>query len=839
MSGLRWLITLLVAQTVACMPHMRMCSDNWFDGQCQGECVETVLPSCCRLGLGTISFSCVSITGEVAVEAYHNSECRGGSLWRRNLPSHQCLTGLPKLVHFSGCSVVDQDPCQYKKCQAHQVCRVHRHGLGMDTEPYCADTCANNGPCVTGLCELVPTECERQPCPPVARCVDRSLTMRPAFGDCRPQFWRDLASSRKVAGSGAECLATLLQDRLDVVGVAVYHNSTGDCWGAWLPASQTAQVASCVPDTQYETFVTVQVKEYTEGIPVEQYPARVTLQWNNMQTSVDNRKFVNISGTFSVLTGTVEHMAVICTLYNMSLSFSGWNAAQTPFKSWLWISLCDTATPNITLEGPGTLWFWPRNVSSNSGSQNGTNATVVLLLEDSAPLAGAEQRMSTNCLPWVQGDNSVGIAVSAVQCERLCLSDPACLQAVFVQSTKLCYQKAVNDVACHADSSVVTFHHEDHCRRLVEELYYAPSDLKIHMASDKARGFDITATNMSYLLELCVHTNSLYSRPTVLDVYVVVSGQLLLLSSTNGVQGKGELDTCFLFDAKHKLVKMIPGNRYLLLYHNNGRQFSMKVKYIDRAIGAGQQQGMPTFGQHVSLEQSKLVNGTPVSDLVHHSAYVPVFHAEFCVTATDGQPECDVGKYGKSCEFTCPAMAGATPCSGHGTCRDGRDGDGSCTCQPGWAGSTCSTEAVGGASLPCNGRGASYDGAEGDGRCTCYDNDWLGHWTDYDCTACASGWEGSNCRAPVCMDGAVKGSERCDDGNPVDEDCCSNTCTITPGCHCNTTTVANKTTSACARVVLPCGAYVHGFAKSILGFWNLASTGVDTTFVQESAAFWA
>ena len=38
-----------------------------------------------------------------------------------------------------------------------------------------------------------------------------------------------------------------------------------------------------------------------------------------------------------------------------------------------------------------------------------------------------------------------------------------------------------------------------------------------------------------------------------------------------------------------------------------------------------------------------------------------------------------------------------------------------------------------------SGRGASSDGTHGDGSCSCYSNDYLGHWTDYDC----SGMSGS------------------------------------------------------------------------------------------------
>src|SRR3569623_1605557 len=50
------------------------------------------------------------------------------------------------------------------------------------------------------------------------------------------------------------------------------------------------------------------------------------------------------------------------------------------------------------------------------------------------------------------------------------------------------------------------------------------------------------------------------------------------------------------------------------------------------------------------------------------------------------------------------------------------------------------------------------------------------------CSPPSSGATGSKCRATVCGDGKKEGTEACDDGNAVDGDGCSATCTFEPDC---------------------------------------------------------
>ena len=51
--------------------------------------------------------------------------------------------------------------------------------------------------------------------------------------------------------------------------------------------------------------------------------------------------------------------------------------------------------------------------------------------------------------------------------------------------------------------------------------------------------------------------------------------------------------------------------------------------------------------------------------------------------------QCLGGYWGLNCLDDCPG-GGATPCTGHGTCRDGRLGSGECVCGAGYVGAACS-----------------------------------------------------------------------------------------------------------------------------------------------------
>ncbi len=109
-----------------------------------------------------------------------------------------------------------------------------------------------------------------------------------------------------------------------------------------------------------------------------------------------------------------------------------------------------------------------------------------------------------------------------------------------------------------------------------------------------------------------------------------------------------------------------------------------------------------------------------------------------------------------------------------GTCDDGADGTGACTCPPGRFGATCF-----GACDCVN--GTCSDGAAGTGACTCTTG-----WTGVRCDACAPGFFGPSCTpCPSCApneacDDGISGTGACecvptslidDDCDNVDDDC--------------------------------------------------------------------
>ena len=103
--------------------------------------------------------------------------------------------------------------------------------------------------------------------------------------------------------------------------------------------------------------------------------------------------------------------------------------------------------------------------------------------------------------------------------------------------------------------------------------------------------------------------------------------------------------------------------------------------------------------------------------------------------------ECGRGYWGESCISEC--LGGAnTPCSGHGQCREGTTGDGSCVCDFGWSLSDCSKECDGGAARPCFGRGKCRPA---DGGCDCVKSKLQGYWDGSKCDSCAYGWSGTQC----------------------------------------------------------------------------------------------
>ena len=135
---------------------------------------------------------------------------------------------------------------------------------------------------------------------------------------------------------------------------------------------------------------------------------------------------------------------------------------------------------------------------------------------------------------------------------------------------------------------------------------------------------------------------------------------------------------------------------------------------------------------------------------------------------------CLPGYYGPTCQGMCPGGACAV-CYGHGSCRDGRTGDGACTCGPQWAPPVCAVCAEGwygpscNASCPvagrgrevCGAHGTCHDGLQGTGACTC-DAPWAGPA----CAECQTSRYGPDClgECPESAEGVCSGHGRCADG---------------------------------------------------------------------------
>lgn len=104
---------------------------------------------------------------------------------------------------------------------------------------------------------------------------------------------------------------------------------------------------------------------------------------------------------------------------------------------------------------------------------------------------------------------------------------------------------------------------------------------------------------------------------------------------------------------------------------------------------------------------------------------------------------CCPGYYGHGC-YKCPGEVGS-PCSNHGQCQDGHDGDGECRCFEGFHGTACEDCEPGRYGTNCSkqcrcNHGKCADGLTGSGRCDCY-----------------KGWKGSTCAIEI-RDDACGGS---------------------------------------------------------------------------------
>ncbi|XP_028254125.1 stabilin-2 isoform X2 [Parambassis ranga] len=110
---------------------------------------------------------------------------------------------------------------------------------------------------------------------------------------------------------------------------------------------------------------------------------------------------------------------------------------------------------------------------------------------------------------------------------------------------------------------------------------------------------------------------------------------------------------------------------------------------------------------------------------------------------------CCPGFWGPDC-IECPDQAD-TPCSGRGVCSDGLGGNGTCSCQAGFAGTACEDCAPGQYGPTCSSvcscvHGLCDSGLRGDGRCTCF-----------------SGYKGSSCdqELPECASLSCPQTSRC------------------------------------------------------------------------------
>uniref|UniRef100_A0A8U8BRH3 Uncharacterized protein n=1 Tax=Geospiza parvula TaxID=87175 RepID=A0A8U8BRH3_GEOPR len=137
------------------------------------------------------------------------------------------------------------------------------------------------------------------------------------------------------------------------------------------------------------------------------------------------------------------------------------------------------------------------------------------------------------------------------------------------------------------------------------------------------------------------------------------------------------------------------------------------------------------------------------------------------------QPECCQGHWGPDC-MACPGGA-ASPCNGRGHCSQGMAGNGTCTCQKGFAGTACEKCAEDNLFGPdCTSvcdciHGVCNSGIAGDGSCTCL-----------------SGYKGLRCDQPVAQCEALQcpAYSRCaasgEDGKQLE-------CTCLPGFHGDST----------------------------------------------------
>ena len=188
-------------------------------------------------------------------------------------------------------------------------------------------------------------------------------------------------------------------------------------------------------------------------------------------------------------------------------------------------------------------------------------------------------------------------------------------------------------------------------------------------------------------------------------------------------------------------------------------------------------------------------------------------HTLNCVCAASSllgywaSPNCSTclpGYWGLNCTSPCPGSACA-PCSFHGVCHDGVTGNGTCTCfnnpergfwstfkcgqcSEGYFGKFCQERCPTSNDKICNGRGTCSQGVQGSGLCTCDMNPGRGMWGGSSCDTCLTGYYGASCtmscpgtpacsQQGVCFDGlAGNGTCKCNP-NYYGSDC-SRSCPV-------------------------------------------------------------
>jgi hypothetical protein len=158
--------------------------------------------------------------------------------------------------------------------------------------------------------------------------------------------------------------------------------------------------------------------------------------------------------------------------------------------------------------------------------------------------------------------------------------------------------------------------------------------------------------------------------------------------------------------------------------------------------------------------------------------------------ADSGCIVCDRSHYSVSCSLTCPGYvtSGADlgkPCSGHGKCFNGTDGNGTCVCDRYWGLEDCSKQCLN----ACSGHGECSDGSTGTGQCSCDVR-----YAPPDCGSCIANRTGVECEIDCPVNGDL---EVCNNHGA-----CNYTMKISVYAHSNKTANITKTQRSITAAVV-------------------------------------